>query len=119
MRRSALFSVLVTLGLLPQSVSQQAGVVREGKRFVRDFYGSAPPSRRLRVNAHGPVTVQAGVADRLQYTVRVSVQTRTEGEARRVLQRYSVRQESKGDTLVLTAPGGPVVSTVFVKAPRL
>ena len=120
MRRSALFSVVVILGLLPPpSVSQQAGVVREGNRFVRDFYGNAPRSRNLRVNAHGPVTVQAGVAASFQYTVRLSVQARTESEARSVLQRYSVRQESKGDTLVLTAPGGPVISTVVVKGPRL
>ena len=43
MRRSALFSVVVILGLLPPpSVSQQAGVTREGNRFVRDFHGNAP-----------------------------------------------------------------------------
>jgi DUF4097 and DUF4098 domain-containing protein YvlB len=124
MHRSALSSVLVILGLLPPpSVSQQTGqtarVTRQGNRFVRDFYGNGPASRRLRINAHGPVTVQAGVSANLQYSVRVSVQARSEGEARSVLQRYSIRQESRGDTLVLTAPAGPVVSTVFVKAPRL
>uniref|UniRef100_Q01UK1 Adhesin domain-containing protein n=1 Tax=Solibacter usitatus (strain Ellin6076) TaxID=234267 RepID=Q01UK1_SOLUE len=120
MRRSALFSVVVILGLLPpSSVSQQAGVTREGNRFVRDFHGNAPPSRRLRINAHGPVTVHAGIAPSLQYSVRLSVQARTENEARRVLQQYSIHQESRGDTLVLTAPPGPVISTVFVKAPRL
>jgi DUF4097 and DUF4098 domain-containing protein YvlB len=110
----------VLLGLLaPASVSQQAGVTREGARFVRDFHGTGPASRRLRINAHGPVTVQAGVADRLQYTIRVSVRARTEGEARSVLQHYSVREESKGDTLVLTAPGGPVISHVLVRTPRV
>ena len=136
MRRSALSSVLVILGLLPTaSVSQEAragqdkearaghyqdaGVTREGDRFVRVFYGNGPATRRLHINAHGPVTVQAGAAKTLQYSVRISVQARTEREARSVLQRYSVRQESRGDTLVLTAPGGPVVSTVIVKAPRL
>ena len=120
MRRSALFSVAVILALLPPpSVSQPAGVTREGNRFVRNFHGNGPASRRLRINAHGPVTVQAGVSEVLQYTVRLSVRARTESEARSVLQQYSVRQESKGDMLVLTAPGGPVVSTVFVKTPRL
>jgi DUF4097 and DUF4098 domain-containing protein YvlB len=120
MRRSALSSVLIILGLLPPpSASQQAGVTRVGNRFERDFHGTAPASRRLRINAHGPVKVQAGVSSNLQYTVRLSVQARTENEARSVMQRYSVRQETKGDTLVLTAPAGPVISTVFVKAPHL
>ena len=120
MRRSALFSVVVILGLLPPpSVSQQTGVTREGNRFVRDFYGNGPASRRLRINAHGPVTVQAGVSSNLQYTVRLSVKARTENEARSVLQQYSVHQEYRGDTVVLTAPGGPVISTVLVKTPRL
>jgi DUF4097 and DUF4098 domain-containing protein YvlB len=120
MRRSALFSVLVLLGLLTQpSVSQQAGVTREGNRFVRVFRGAGPAARRLRINAHGPVTVQAGTSNELQYTVRLSVRARTENEARSVLQRYSVRQESRGDTLVLTAPAGPVISTVVVRSPRV
>ena len=120
MRRSGLSSVVVILGLLPApSVSQQTKVVREGNRFARDFYGNAPPARRLRVNAHGPVTVQAGASPNLQYIVRLSVQARTEREAISVLQHYSIRQEMRGDMLVLTAPGGPVISTFSVKAPRL
>jgi DUF4097 and DUF4098 domain-containing protein YvlB len=120
MRRSALSSVLVILGLMPPpSVSQPVGVTREGNRFVRDFFGAGPASRRLRINAHGPVTVQAGVSPTFQYSVRLSVQARTESEARSVLQHYTLRQESRGDTFVLTAPSGPIVSTVFVKAPRL
>jgi DUF4097 and DUF4098 domain-containing protein YvlB len=120
MRRSALSSLAITLAFLPPpSVSQPAGVTRVGDRFVRDFSGNGPASRRLRINAHGPVTVQAGVSRNLQYTVRLTVQARTESEARAVLQHYSIRQETHGDTLVLTAPAGPVVSTVFVKTPNL
>ncbi len=100
-------------------VAQQGGMVREGDRFVRDFQGSGPVGKRLRVNAHGPVTVQAGVGNTFSYTVRVSVHARTESEARRVLEHYSVRVARQGEYTVLTAPAGPVVSTVVVRAPRL
>ena len=106
--------------LLPFVVmAQPAGMVREGDRFVRDFQGSGPIGKRLRVNAHGPVTVQAGTGSAFSYTVRVSVHARTETEARRVLEHYAVHVARQGETTVLTAPGGPVVSTVIVKAPRL
>ncbi|MCX6632792.1 MAG: hypothetical protein NTW28_34765, partial [Candidatus Solibacter sp.] len=98
---------------------QPTGIVRQGDRFVRDFHGSAPAGRRLRINAHGPVTVQAGAADNISYMVRLSVRARTEAEARNVMQRYNVRLTSQGEWVVLTAPGGPVVSTVTVRAPRL
>ncbi len=54
------------------------------------------PARRLRINAHGPVSVQAGTASSISYTVRVSVRARTEAEARRVMQRYNVRVNSAG-----------------------
>jgi DUF4097 and DUF4098 domain-containing protein YvlB len=75
--------------------------------------------RRVRINAHGPVTLQAGTSPNITYTVHVSVHARTEAEARQVMQRYMVQATYLGDTLVITAPGGPVVSTVIVKAPRL
>jgi DUF4097 and DUF4098 domain-containing protein YvlB len=112
--RTAVWLLLPLLGM-----AQQAGVVREGDRFVREFHGSAPVGKRLRVNAHGPVTVQAGVGNAFTYTVRVSVRARTEGEARRVMEHYTVRLARQGEWTVLTAPGGPVISTVVVKAPRL
>jgi DUF4097 and DUF4098 domain-containing protein YvlB len=86
---------------------------------VRVFSGVAPAGQRLRVNAHGPVTFQGGAANRLQYTVRVSVMARTEAQAQRVLERYSVRVAPVGGWTVLTAPGGPVISAVTVKAPLL
>ncbi|MGD0773309.1 MAG: hypothetical protein ABSC05_10860 [Candidatus Solibacter sp.] len=120
MRRSAHFRTPAILLLLPLvAVPQPAGLARQGDRFVRDFSGTVPPARRLRINAHGPVTVQAGVANSISYTVHLSVRARTEAEARIVIERYSVRVAPQGEWLVLTAPGGPVVSTVTVKAPRL
>ncbi len=120
MLRSVHFRAPAILLLLPlAAVPQQAGLLREGDRFVRDFKGSAPAGRRLRINAHGPVSVQPGSANSISYTVRLSVRARTEAEARMVMQRYNVRVTPQGEWVVLTAPGGPVISTVTVKAPRL
>lgn len=120
MRRSVHFKAPAILLLLPLvAVPQSPGLQREGDRFARDFSGSAPAGRRLRINAHGPVTVQAGAAGSISYTVHLSVRARTEAEARKVMQRYNVRVTPQGEWVLLTAPGGPVVSTVTVKAPRL
>src|ERR1022692_2166564 len=120
MRRPVDSKTLAILLLLPLvAVPQQTGIVREGDRFVRDFHGTAPAGRRLRINAHGPVSVQAGAAGGISYTVHLSVRARTEAEARSVMQHYNVRVAPQGEGGVLTAPGGPVISTVVVKAPRL
>ena len=120
MRRPVDFKTLAILLLLPGvAVPQPSGIVREGDRFVRDFHGIAPLGRRLRINAHGPVSVHAGVANSISYTVHLSVRARTEAEARSVMQRYNVRVSPRDGWVVLTAPGGPVISTVSVKAPRL
>jgi DUF4097 and DUF4098 domain-containing protein YvlB len=120
MRRPVDFRILASLLLLPMvAAPQQAGLVRQGDRFVRDFSGNAPAGRRLRINAHGPVSVQAGAANHISYTVHLSVRARNEAEARVVMQRYNVRVTPQGEWVVLTAPGGPVISTVSVKTPRL
>ncbi|MEO8598067.1 MAG: hypothetical protein ABI759_32405 [Candidatus Solibacter sp.] len=120
MRLSALSKASAILMLLPfGAVTQQNGLVREGDHFVREFSGSAVGARRLRVNARGPVSVQAGASNNITYTVRVSVRARSEAEARDVLQRYNVRLSSQGDWVVLTTPGGPVLASVVVKTPRV
>jgi DUF4097 and DUF4098 domain-containing protein YvlB len=105
--------------LSPSVAPAQPRLAREGDRWVRVFRGSAAAGHRLRVNAHGPVTFQGGAANSLQYTVRVSVVARTEAQAQRVLERYSVRVGPVGGWTVLTAPGGPVISRVTVQAPLL
>ena len=58
------------------------------------------------MNAHGPVTLEGGVSKDLTYTIRLSVNARTEAEARRALQQYAVRVATQGAWTVLTAPGG-------------
>jgi hypothetical protein len=110
---------LRALPLLPLLALAQPGLQRRGDLWEKDFYGTAPTARRLRVNAHGPVTLEAGNSKTFNYTVRVSVRARTEAEAQRVMQRYTVRVDLLGDTAVLTAPAGPVISNVTVKTPRL
>jgi len=118
MHRSALFSALAVLAMQPPAGAQQA-LTRENGRWVHRIYGSSPARQRLRVNAHGPVTLEAGVSKDLSYIVTVSVNARSEAEARRLLLHYTVRMESQGPWMVLTAPGGPVMASVELKTPSL
>jgi hypothetical protein len=119
MRRSGLFSARVALALLPVMALAQQELTRQGDLWVRTFSGTAPAAPRLRVNAHGPVTLEGGVSPNLSYQVKVSVKTPTAAEARRILERHAVRLAPQGDWLVLTVPGGPFLTAVSVKAPRL
>jgi len=124
MRRSGLFSARTALALLPllafaSAAFAQQALTREGDSWVRTFSGASPAAPRLRVNAHGPVTLEGGVSQNLSYQVKVGVKTRTAAEALRILERYAVRLAPQGDWLVLTAPGGPFTAAVSVKAPRL
>ncbi len=119
MPRSGLFSARLALALLPLLASAQQELTREGDSWVRTFSGAGPAAPRLRVNAHGPVTLEGGVSLNVSYQVKVSVTARTAAEALRILERYAVRLSPQGDWLVLTAPGGPFLSAVSVKAPRL
>ncbi|MBZ5619929.1 MAG: DUF4097 domain-containing protein [Acidobacteriia bacterium] len=118
MLRSALFSALAVLALLPYAGAQKGLTCKDG-RCEKVIYGTAPVASRLRVNAHGPVTLEGGSAPRLIYTVTVSVSARSEAEARRWLQQYTVRVVSQGSTTVFTAPGGPVMTAVSLKTPRM
>lgn len=118
MHRLALFSALAVLAFEARSGAQQP-LTRENGRWVHRIVGSAPARPRLRVNAHGPVTLEAGVSKDLSYSVTVSVSARSESEARRLLQHYTVHVETQGSWVVLTAPGGPVMASVAMKAPSL
>src|SRR5271157_5829148 len=102
MRRSGLFSARVALALLPlvafvNAAFAQQKLTREGDLWVRTFSGTGPAAPRLRVNAHGPVTLEGGVSPNLSYQVKVSVKTRTAAEALGILERYAVRLAPKGD----------------------
>src|SRR5437763_968117 len=105
MRRLGHFSV-AALGALAVwvAVAQQPKVMREGDRWRREFYGVAPAGKRLRVNAHGPVNLQAGTGTQITYSVSVRVRARSEAEAAKVLERYAPKLETSGGRMVLTAP---------------
>src|SRR5882724_5307755 len=118
-KNRALLALVTALATGLAATAQEPGIVRDGDRWRRDFYGTQPAAKRLRINAHGPVTLQAGTGTALTYSVRVSVRARSEAEARRVLSHYAVKLETVGGRAVLTAPGGPVISTVTVKTPRI
>jgi hypothetical protein len=97
----------------------QPALTRQGDLWVRTFSGAGPAARRVRVNAHGPVALEGGVSQDLSYQVKVSVKASTGAEALRILDGYAVRLAPQGDWQVLTAPGGPFLTAVSVKAPRL
>src|ERR1039457_5433330 len=118
MLRSALFSALAVLVLLPFAGAQRGLTCKDG-RCEKVIFGTAPAGSRLRVNAHGPVTLEGGASPNLLYTVTVSVSARSEAEARRWLQQYAVRVVAQGSTTVFTAPGGPVTAAVSLKTPRM
>jgi hypothetical protein len=121
MRRSGLSSALAVIAVaLPTAVqtSAQQLTCKNGK-CERIIYGSAPVGSKLRVNANGPVAIEGGVSKTMTYVVRMTVNMRTEAEARRALQAYTVRVNQQGQWTTLTTPGGAVVTAVTIKAPKL
>src|SRR5215471_18191578 len=116
MLRSGLSSALAFAATLLPAQAQQF-ICRNG-RCERVIYGTAPAPTRLRVNAHGPVTLEGGTSKELSYSIKVVAIARTDAEARRALQAYNVRLDSGGPWTVLTAPGGPIETTVAVKSAR-
>ena len=88
-------------------------------RCERLIYGTAPATSRLRIRAHGPVTLEAGTSNNLNYLVSVQINARTESEGRRTLQQFVVRTQSDGPWTVISMPGGAALTTVTVKTPKL
>lgn len=118
MRRLGLSSVLAVLAaLLPASAQQW--ICKNGK-CERTISGSSATGPRVRVSAHGPVTVEGATSARdLIYSVRLTVNARNEAEARRIFQNYAVHVDPQGGWTVLTAPGGAVMTAVTIRTPRL
>ena len=124
MLRSAHFSLppaaaLVAAALLSLTASAQPDLKREGNGWSRTMTMALPAQPRLRIEAHGPVTLEGGVSDGIVYTVKVSVAAADEAEARRILEHLELRFVSGRGMVTLLPPGGRVRSTVWVKAPRL
>jgi DUF4097 and DUF4098 domain-containing protein YvlB len=109
---------LVAFLLLPLTGLSQPDLKREGDGWVRVYNGTLPACSRLRVIGHGPVTVDGG-SRTFSYSIRVTVAARSEAEARRILERLPMHIATQGDLVTVTAPGGPALSTVSIRAPRL
>jgi len=114
----ACVSALLAAVVVPAALLAQP-VTREGSRWVQTITGTTPAAARLRVNTQGPVHLEANAAREITYTAKLSVQAPNEGEARRLLTRFSLRVVSTGALVVLAAPGGPVTANLSIKAPRL
>jgi DUF4097 and DUF4098 domain-containing protein YvlB len=63
--------------------------------------------------------VTGGTGRNVSYSVKVTVAARSEAEAQRILARFPLQVTTQGDVVVVTAPGGPAMSTVSIQAPRL
>src|SRR5579872_6076255 len=121
MLRSELFSAAAVLGLLlPAGSGQpQQTLRREADGWVRTYAGTMPRALKLRVNGHGPVTVEGGPSKEITYTVKLNVPARNAAEAARMLATFPVHVTSVGEWAILTTPGGQVISTVTVQTPPL
>lgn len=117
MRRLGLSSIVAVL-VLPSLAEAQA-IARENGKWTRTFTGTAPAAARVRINAHGSVVLEGGVRGNIAYTVKATVTARTEAAARRLLQQYALRIEPQSGWFVLTAPGGPVETSVSIKTAKL
>ena len=102
--------------LLPLAAFAQPALVHEGNRWVETLTGTVAAGARLRANCQGPVHVEAGTASDA-YTARLSVAARTEDQARRILERTSIRISSSGELWVVSAGGSSV--DVSLQTPRL
>ena len=115
-------TVAALLALLPAGgacqEAQKAPLEREPGGWALTYRGSVPAARTLRINGHGPVTLEGGTALTFEYTVRLSVAARSEAEARSILVRAPL-EVKRGESVILTAPGGPVRARILVKAPDL
>jgi len=96
----------------------QAPLEREPGGWALTYRGSVPAARTLRINGSGPVTLEGGTAQDVEFTVRLSVAARSEAEARGMLVRAQLAVK-RGENVILTAPGGPVRARMVVKAPAL
>src|SRR4051794_12271855 len=80
------------LALLAPAYGQQLICRRGGGGGVNN--GRPPAATRLRIRAHGPVTLEGGTVPNLTYSVRITASARTDAEARRIVMMSAVRVET-------------------------
>src|SRR6516165_2892232 len=98
------------LVLLPAVLPGQE-ITRVGNRWVMTVAGAVPAASRLRVTSQGPVRVEGASGKDVSYTAELSVEARTQDDARRILSQNSMRVASNKGQVVLTTPGGAVTAT--------
>lgn len=119
MRRPGLSNALL-IAVLPLAGYAQPWLTHEGDLWVRTYIDTAPAKPRVRINAHGPVTIEGNSSPtQFSFTVKLAVRARTQAEARVLLERLQVRAENQGEWFVVTTPGGYATSSVAMRAPRL
>ena len=98
---SALFVMM--LGAIPVWAQADAPVTRDGRYWVQTVEGPLPaaPGGRLRITSMGSITVHGSADSQGRYVARKRVRAGSEVEARRLLQRASVRASRQGITAVL------------------
>jgi len=97
----------------------QPWLTQEGELWVRTFHESAAAKPRVRIVAHGPVTLEGNVSANFEFTVKVAVRARTREQARAMLEKAALHTESQNDWLVLTTPGREATASVTMRAPHL
>src|SRR5579875_1752230 len=118
MRRLAHFSWgLALLGWgLPALLFGQS-IAREGNHWVMTVNGSLPAGKRLQVTSQGPVRLEGGSGHSVTFIAKLSVDARTEDDARRIFSRFGLRTLSANGRVVVAAPGGPVSTNLNIRAP--
>jgi hypothetical protein len=104
--------------ILPALLSGQE-ITRVGNRWVMTVTGTVPAASRLRVTSQGPVRLEGASGNEVSYTAELSVEARSQDDARRILSQNSMHVASNKGQVVLTTPGGPVTTNLTIKAPRL
>jgi hypothetical protein len=105
MRRPGLSNALL-IAVLPLAGYAQPWLTHEGDLWVRTYIDTAPAKPRVRINAHGPVTIEGNSSPtQFSFTVKLAVRARTQAEARVLLERLQVRAENQGEWFVVTTPG--------------
>jgi DUF4097 and DUF4098 domain-containing protein YvlB len=117
MRRSAHFRAAV-FAFLPAILLGQT-LTREGNRWVMTVNGAVPAAPQLVITNQGPVRLESTTGTEVSYTAKISVEARTEDDARRVLSRYTIQAASGSRRTVLVAPAGAVNTNLTIKAPGL
>lgn len=119
MRRSAAFRFLIGTAFLPMTACAQPWLTQEGGMWVRTFHDIAGARPRLRIVAHGPVTLEGGVSTGFDFTVKVAIRARSREQARAILEKAELRKESQNEWFNLTTPGRDAITSVNMRAPVL